>query len=172
MNLMQCCVLAWDVAPMGGLPCRFRQGRVFLAGDAAHRFPPAGGFGMNTGIQDAHNLSWKLAAALRFTLDDRLGHGPAGVTTAFGEHTCRLGSWLQQLLDSYEAERRPVAIENTALSILNWEETLQVRINASRRGHHVRFPPKSDRLSEAYTCSAVGCRCLIWKGSPLTCLLT
>ncbi len=35
--------------------------RVFLAGDAAHRFPPSGGFGMNTGIQDAHNLAWKLA---------------------------------------------------------------------------------------------------------------
>lgn len=35
---------------------------MFLAGDAAHRFPPAGGFGMNTGIQDAHNLAWKLAA--------------------------------------------------------------------------------------------------------------
>jgi FAD binding domain len=40
------------------------QGDVFLAGDAAHRFPPAGGFGMNTGIQDAHNLAWKLAAVL------------------------------------------------------------------------------------------------------------
>jgi len=37
-------------------------GNAFLAGDAAHRFPPAGGFGMNTGIQDAHNLAWKLAA--------------------------------------------------------------------------------------------------------------
>jgi len=40
---------------------RYRVGRVLLAGDAAHRFPPAGGFGMNTGIQDAHNLAWKLA---------------------------------------------------------------------------------------------------------------
>jgi 2-polyprenyl-6-methoxyphenol hydroxylase-like FAD-dependent oxidoreductase len=40
-------------------------GRVFLAGDAAHRFPPAGGFGMNTGVQDAHNLAWKLAAGER-----------------------------------------------------------------------------------------------------------
>jgi FAD binding domain len=39
-------------------------GRVFLAGDAAHRFPPAGGFGMNTGVQDVHNLAWKLAAVL------------------------------------------------------------------------------------------------------------
>lgn len=40
-------------------------GRIFLAGDAAHRFPPAGGFGMNTGIQDAHNLAWKLAHAIQ-----------------------------------------------------------------------------------------------------------
>ncbi len=38
---------------------------MFLAGDAAHRFPPAGGFGMNTGVQDAHNLAWKLAAGER-----------------------------------------------------------------------------------------------------------
>jgi 2-polyprenyl-6-methoxyphenol hydroxylase-like FAD-dependent oxidoreductase len=41
---------------------RGQDSRVFLAGDAAHRFPPAGGFGMNTGVQDAHNLAWKLAA--------------------------------------------------------------------------------------------------------------
>ncbi|CAM9089927.1 unnamed protein product, partial [Ectocarpus fasciculatus] len=38
------------------------SGGVFLAGDAAHQFPPAGGFGLNTGVQDAHNLAWKLAA--------------------------------------------------------------------------------------------------------------
>lgn len=44
---------------------RYRSGRIFLAGDAAHRFPPAGGFGMNTGIQDAHNLSWKIASVLQ-----------------------------------------------------------------------------------------------------------
>ncbi|MEV8569696.1 FAD-dependent oxidoreductase [Streptomyces sp. NPDC051322] len=61
----------------------YRTGRVFLAGDAAHVHSPAGGQGMNTGIQDAANLSWKLAAVLR-------GHAPAS------------------LLDSYESERHPV----------------------------------------------------------------
>ncbi|HET9141281.1 FAD-dependent monooxygenase [Actinophytocola sp.] len=62
---------------------RFRIGRVFLAGDAGHVHPPAGGFGANTGIHDAHNLAWKLAAVLK---------GWAG----------------DALLDSYDAERRGV----------------------------------------------------------------
>ena len=60
---------------------RYRVGRVFLAGDAAHVHSPAGGQGMNTGLQDAANLSWKLVAALTGGLD---------------------------LLDSYHAERHPV----------------------------------------------------------------
>jgi putative polyketide hydroxylase len=62
---------------------RFRGDRVFLAGDAAHVHPPAGGFGANTGIHDAHNLAWKLAAVLEGTGDDAL-------------------------LDTYDAERRRV----------------------------------------------------------------
>src|SRR5947209_4926313 len=62
---------------------RYRVGRVFLAGDAAHVHSPAGGQGMNTGLQDAANLGWKLAAAVR-------GEAPAG------------------LLDTYQAERHPV----------------------------------------------------------------
>jgi 2-polyprenyl-6-methoxyphenol hydroxylase-like FAD-dependent oxidoreductase len=66
------------------LATRFRHGRLFLAGDAAHASSPAGGQGMNTGIQDAANLGWKLAFATRAT-------DPAA------------------LLDSYEQERRPVA---------------------------------------------------------------
>ncbi|MEU8801148.1 FAD-dependent monooxygenase [Spirillospora sp. NPDC048819] len=62
---------------------RFRDGRVFLAGDAAHVHPPAGGFGANTGIHDAHNLAWKLAA--------------------------RLGGWAgDALLDTYHEERHAV----------------------------------------------------------------
>jgi 2-polyprenyl-6-methoxyphenol hydroxylase-like FAD-dependent oxidoreductase len=68
---------------------RFREGSVFLAGDAAHVHSPASGFGMNGGIQDAHNLAWKLARALA---------GPVS----------------KRLLDSYDAERRDVVVEDTS----------------------------------------------------------
>jgi len=62
---------------------RFQVGRVFIAGDAAHNMPPTGGFGGNTGVQDGHNLAWKLALVLS---------GAAG----------------EELLSTYDAERRPV----------------------------------------------------------------
>ncbi|MGE4167710.1 MAG: FAD-dependent monooxygenase, partial [Xanthobacteraceae bacterium] len=66
----------------------FGEGRVFMAGDAVHLFTPTGGFGMNTGIDDAVNLAWKLAAMVQ---------GWGG----------------KQLLASYETERRPIAFRNT-----------------------------------------------------------
>ncbi|MFI6392353.1 FAD-dependent monooxygenase [Nonomuraea sp. NPDC050540] len=72
----------------------FQKGRVFLAGDAAHVATPQGGFGMNCGIQDAHNLAWKLAAVL---------HGTAG----------------PYLLDTYTAERRPIAARTVDESLNN-----------------------------------------------------
>jgi 2-polyprenyl-6-methoxyphenol hydroxylase-like FAD-dependent oxidoreductase len=74
-------IMRWDAA--ADTAARFQEGRVFLAGDAAHVMPPHGGFGGNTGVQDAHNLAWKLAMTLK---------GEAG----------------PPLLDSYDAERRPV----------------------------------------------------------------
>jgi 2-polyprenyl-6-methoxyphenol hydroxylase-like FAD-dependent oxidoreductase len=69
---------------------RYRVGRVFLVGDAAHIHPPTGGQGLNTSLQDAYNLGWKLAAVLE--------GAPEG------------------LLDTYEAERRPIAAEVLGLS--------------------------------------------------------
>jgi hypothetical protein len=74
---------------------KFRDGRVFLAGDAIHCFSPTGGFGGNTGIADAVDLAWKLAAVLE-------GWGGPG------------------LLASYEAERRPVALRNTSEAARNF----------------------------------------------------
>ncbi|KAL9246560.1 hypothetical protein vseg_020078 [Gypsophila vaccaria] len=75
--------------------------QIILAGDAAHRFPPAGGFGMNTGIQDAQNLAWKLASVV---------NGIAPIT----------------LLNTYESERKPIAIFNTALSVENFKAAMEV----------------------------------------------
>lgn len=73
---------------------RYRTGPVFLAGDAAHEMPPTGGFGLNTGVQDAHNLVWKLAAVLRGQADDRL-------------------------LDTYHVERQPLAEAITRAALAN-----------------------------------------------------
>lgn len=73
---------------------QFRKSRVFVVGDAAHRFPPTGGFGLNSGVQDAHNLAWKLAYVLRGLASERL-------------------------LDSYDVERRPVAQSNADFSYGN-----------------------------------------------------
>jgi 2-polyprenyl-6-methoxyphenol hydroxylase-like FAD-dependent oxidoreductase len=82
---------ASDFRPRAALADRFREGRVFLAGDAAHVHSPAGGQGLNTSVQDAYNLGWKLGAVLRDGAD------PA-------------------LLDTYEEERRPVAAHMLGLS--------------------------------------------------------
>jgi 2-polyprenyl-6-methoxyphenol hydroxylase-like FAD-dependent oxidoreductase len=72
----------------------YRSGRIFLAGDAAHQNPPWGGHGFNTGIGDAANIGWKLSAVLN----------------GWGSET---------LLDSYEIERRPVAMETIAVATKN-----------------------------------------------------
>lgn len=83
---------AWKASAL--VAQRYRSGPVLLAGDAAHEMPPTGGFGLNTGVQDAQNLAWKLAAVVR---------GDAG----------------DALLDSYEIERRPIGQAVTQTSLLN-----------------------------------------------------
>ena len=80
---------------------RYRDGRVFLVGDAAHRFPPSGGMGLNSGVQDAHNLAWKLHAVITDTADDTL-------------------------LDTYDPERRPIAQRNAQASLENAFKMIEV----------------------------------------------
>lgn len=81
---------------------RFRHGRILLSGDAAHAMPIVGGLGMNAGIAGVHNLCWKLAGVLR---------GWAGPS----------------LLDTYEAERRPVACWTLRQAVTNTELMLDVQ---------------------------------------------
>ncbi|HVC62456.1 MAG TPA: FAD-dependent monooxygenase [Acetobacteraceae bacterium] len=85
-------VSAWEASAV--VADRYRDARMFLAGDAAHEMPPTGGFGMNTGVQDVHNLAWKLAAVL---------HGQADAV----------------LLDTYHAERQPIGVAITQASLEN-----------------------------------------------------
>ena len=80
---------------------RYRDGRIFLVGDAAHRFPPTGGMGMNTGVADAFNLAWKIAAVLGGRADDRL-------------------------LATYDQERQPVASVNAEQSLSNHLRMIEV----------------------------------------------
>lgn len=87
---------------------RYRRGRLFLAGDAAHRHPPANGLGSNTSIQDSYNLAWKLALVVAGRADD-------------------------SLLDSYDAERQPVGRQvvdranRSVREMLPWLQALGLR---------------------------------------------
>jgi putative polyketide hydroxylase len=85
-------VSAWEAS--AHVADRYGHGRIFLAGDAAHEMPPTGGFGLNTGVQDVHNLAWKLASVL---------HGQADVS----------------LLETYHPERQPIGAAITRASLEN-----------------------------------------------------
>jgi 2-polyprenyl-6-methoxyphenol hydroxylase-like FAD-dependent oxidoreductase len=106
--------LTWSTVwrPNVRLAEAFRDGHVFLAGDAAHVHPPTGGQGLNTGVQDAYNLGWKLAAVLT--------GAPA------------------ELLDTYEAERRPVAEDVLGLSTRLMDKHRDGDADAHRRGPATR----------------------------------
>ncbi|MEU0103678.1 FAD-dependent monooxygenase [Streptomyces sp. NPDC006267] len=111
---------------------RFRAGRVFLAGDAAHVHAVAGGLGMNTGIQDAFNLGWKLGLVLA-------GHADA------------------ELLDTYEEERLPVAARTLDLT----SERLRATLEAIRRpggGLDAAITPDTTGLDVGYRWSSLAAR--------------
>ena len=96
----------------------YRVGRVFLAGDAAHRFPPTGGLGLNTGVADVHNLAWKLAWVIAGRADEAL-------------------------LDSYERERRPVGAAATADSVANFDGMFDVVATLGLPRRAVRMLPQA-----------------------------
>jgi putative polyketide hydroxylase len=89
----------WNVTQ--DLADTYRRERVFLVGDAAHRFPPTGGLGLNTALAEAHNLAWKLDAVLS-------------------------GWAAEELLDTYEHERRPYAQAASALAVRHFRAMLAV----------------------------------------------
>lgn len=89
----------------------YRADRIFLTGDAAHVHPPTGGQGLNTSVQDAYNLGWKLASVLCGAADE--------------------------LLDSYEAERRPVAADVLGLSSRLLDAGKQGEIRRGREVHQL-----------------------------------
>lgn len=108
---------------------RFRVGRVFLAGDAAHTHSPAGGLGMNTGMQDAANLGWKLGAVIK-------GRAPAA------------------LLDTYNSERRPAAQTTLRISgrLLRAGQARPRSLGAARRAilrAATHIPPLAHRMARA-----------------------
>jgi 2-polyprenyl-6-methoxyphenol hydroxylase-like FAD-dependent oxidoreductase len=108
------------------LAARYRSGRVLLAGDAAHIHYPAGGQGLNTGVQDAVNLGWKLAAVLLHRQD-------------------------QSLLDTYEEERRPVAervLTNTRAQTALTRPDAQTSALREVMAHLVTFGDVNRSLSE------------------------
>jgi 2-polyprenyl-6-methoxyphenol hydroxylase-like FAD-dependent oxidoreductase len=101
----------WEMAALNAE--QYRHGRIFLCGDAAHRIPPTGGMGMNTGIGDAHNLAWKIAYVLQGYAD-------------------------QTLLDSYEKERKLLAQTTMDWSVVN-AHRLQEIFQSIIDGNHNAF---------------------------------
>jgi len=90
-----------DWVIQGAVADQYREGRIFLAGDACKVHPPTGGLSMNSGVQDVYNLCWKMEQVLRGVSD------PA-------------------LLDSYEVERRPVAQANVAAALANAQNHFRI----------------------------------------------
>ena len=119
-------IMHWEAS--ANLAEKFRDGRVFLAGDATHVMPPNGGFGGNTGVQDAHNLAWKLALVLK---------GLAG----------------PELLSTYEKERRLVGEFTVEQAYSRY--VLRTAPNMSRDGLQPVAPDLNIEMGYVYHSEAV-----------------
>jgi len=122
---------------MGSLVARkyYSDNGVFLVGDAAHVFPPAGGFGMNTGLQDVYSLAWRLASSFRQQQQEQQqeqqqsqqkeqsNDDEATTTSTYDPSFPHLLSTVGRM---YERERQPVARRNAALSVRNYRRVLNV----------------------------------------------
>jgi 2,4-dichlorophenol 6-monooxygenase len=102
---------------------RYAQGRVFLAGDAGHRFPPSGGLGLNTGVADMDNLTWKLAAVDKGMADSKL-------------------------LDTYESERQGIAQTNMRQSLSNAQ---RMKVLMDVLGYHPDAPDTAEQITQRLT---------------------
>ncbi|WP_433286802.1 FAD-dependent monooxygenase [Pseudonocardia sp. CA-142604] len=116
----------------------FRVGRVFLAGDAAHVHPPAGGLGMNTGIQDAYNLGWKLAHALA-------------------------GTASPGLLDTYQQERLPIAEWTLSTSSTGLEQ-LWTAVKSGTGTIDTAIKPEHRQLGLGYRGEPLSKNLAAWNG--------
>ncbi|AZM48652.1 aromatic ring hydroxylase [Streptomyces sp. WAC 06738] len=119
----------WTVE--GVVADRYRQGRVLIVGDSAHRQPPTTGLGLNGGVQDVHNLAWKLAAVVSGSADDGL-------------------------LDSYEAERRPVGKRNVEWGLSTWFHHKVVTEAAVGLGAHIPVERRTSVFAAFFDSSPVG----------------
>jgi len=136
---------AWRMNGLVATEFTDKKRKVFLVGDSAHQFPPSGGFGLNAGIQDAHNIAWKLASVI---------HGTAS----------------KDILSSYTPERRKVCRELRDLSIDNFHRGLLVPealglppnipnlISEALESKAVNFIPESARRTLLETMLGVGRR--------------
>ena len=117
---------------------KFRVGNVFLAGDAAHVHSPAAGLGLNTGIQDAYNLGWKLAAVI---------NGEAG----------------DQLLDTYEVERLPIAEWTLNTSTARLQKITEA-VQTGTGGIEAGMRPEHRQLGLGYPDSPLSRNLVTWDG--------
>jgi 2-polyprenyl-6-methoxyphenol hydroxylase-like FAD-dependent oxidoreductase len=123
----------WIVNAIAAGRFRSEGGRVFLVGDAAHRIPPWGALGLNTGVQDVHNLTWKLALSIKN------------------------GTELTELLDTYEEERRPVALRVAETSLFNlrchslgMDRALGIELNKSAAENQASFDVYFDKSNSMH----------------------